>query len=80
MVFFVLASAVSASVSRFPALHELTLEELLRIRVMDFFQHPSLLIELPLEELLSIQAVGSTQCCHPTTDGAVTKRQWRKPR
>ena len=80
MVFFVLSGAVSASTSRFPELHELTLEELLRVRVMDFFQHPSLLLELPLEELLNIRAVRVAQHCQPSADRPAAKREWRKPR
>lgn len=70
----VLASAVGASASRYPQLHELTLDELLRIRVIDFFQQPSLLVELPLEELLTIQAVRSTRG-QADTDGFSGKRK-----
>jgi hypothetical protein len=79
IAFLALGSAVSASASRYPQLHELTLDELLRIRVMDFFQQPSLLVELPLDELLTIQAVRSTRC-RADTDGFSEKRKWRTPR
>ena len=80
MVFIVLSGAVNASTSRFPELYELTLEELLRIRVMDFFQHPSLLIELPLEELLDIRAVRIAQDCKPATDRPAAEPEGREPR
>jgi len=80
MVFIVLSGAVNASTSRFPELYELTLEELLHIRVMDFFQHPSLLIELPLEELLDIRAVRIAQDCNPATDEHAVEPEGRKPR
>ena len=80
MVFFVLSGTVSASTSRFPELHELTLEELLRVRVVNFFQHPSLLIELPLEELLNIRAVRIAQHGQPFADRPTAKRERRKPR
>jgi hypothetical protein len=79
IVFLVLAGTVSASASRYPQLHELTLDELLRIRVIDFFQQPSLLVELSLDELLTIQAVRSTRC-QADTDGFSGTRKWRTPR
>ena len=54
---FIHPGPVNAATLRFPVLYEMTLEELLHVRVMDFFQRTSSLIELPLEALLDMRAV-----------------------
>lgn len=52
---FIHPGPANAATLRFPALYEMSLEQLLRVRVMDLLPHP--LLEMPLEALLDMRAV-----------------------
>ena len=71
------ACATTPSVRYFQALHELSIEALLRVKVMDYAQPQTWLIELPLEELLRIEAVRVPQYSLSTTELFSAKRDRR---